>query len=106
MNAQEAEAAGGQTAGSAARGHPEYAAAASKSSGNFDGGRRLQNARVIARRVRWKDSLFAVELRKLLLQAGNLRQIVDLDVGTIQVMLQVVLVIAFSGTIWVTIFCG
>ncbi len=39
-------------------------------------------------------TLFAVELRKLLLKIGNLRQIVDLDVRAILVMFQVVLVVA------------
>ncbi len=97
MNAQEVEAAGRQTAGSAARGNPEYAPAASKSSRNFDGGKTRQTARPNREAAKRKLSVFPIELRKLLLQAGNFWQIVDLDIGTIQMMLQVVLVIPFRG---------
>lgn len=97
MNAQEVEAAGRHTAGSAARGYPEYAPAASKSSRKFGGENMSQTARGNREATNREFSVFPIELRKLLLQVGNFWQIVDLNVGTIQVMLQVVLVIAFRG---------
>ncbi len=97
MNAQEVEAAGGHTAGSAARGYPEYAPAASKSSMKFDCEKTQQTARSNREATNRKFSVFPIELRKLLLQVGKYWQIVDLNVGTIQVMLQVVLLIAFRG---------
>ena len=97
MNAQKVEAAGRHTAGSAARGNPEYAPAASKSSRNFDGENTSQAARGNRGATNRKFSVFPIELRKLLLQAGNFWQIVDLNVGTIQVMLQVVLLIPLRG---------
>jgi len=56
-----------------------------------------QTARPNRQAVKRRLSVFPIELRKLLLQVGNFWQIVDLNVGTIQVMLQVVLVIVFRG---------
>jgi len=97
MNAQEVKATGRNTAGSAARGNPEYAPAASKSSRNFDGEKTSQTARLNLKAVKRRLSVFPVELRKLLLQAGNFWQIVDADVGAVLVMLLIVLVVALRG---------
>ena len=75
MNAQEVEAAGRHTAGSAARGYPEYAPGASKSSRNFDGENTPQTARGNREAAKRNFSVFPIELRKLLLQVGNFWQI-------------------------------
>jgi hypothetical protein len=75
MNAQEVEAAGRHTAESAARGNPEYASAASKSSRNFDRENTSQTARPNRQAVKRRLSVFPIELRKLLLQVGNFWQI-------------------------------